>query len=255
MAETPLTSLGLPWLWGADVENAWSFMRWWVAPATMLLAPGSRGYGLDRLPASGGAVLAANHLSALDPPFIGTFSPRGIWWMMKSELLDVPIVGEALTWTGAFPIRRGARDRESVRKAQELTREGHVIGIFVEGTRQRLGYPGPVHPGAGIIAVREGVPVVPCGVESFGWSLRNRRACCVVFGRPMHLDDLPANGSGYREAADRVACEILRLWRQAAGAVAEGLPPALPDGTPRHSWIRPGREIRAATPRRVSGLA
>ena len=51
----------------------------------------------------GGAVLAANHLSGLDPPLVGSYSRRAIWYMMKSELLDIPVVGEALTWTGAFP--------------------------------------------------------------------------------------------------------------------------------------------------------
>lgn len=249
-----ITRLGIPWLWGADVEKAWSFMRWWVAPTTMALAPGSFGYGLERVPETGGAVLASNHLSAIDPPFVGSFCRRGIWWMMKAELLDIPLVGEALTWTGAFPIRRGQQDREGLRKARELVREGHVIGIFVEGTRQRYGYPGPIHVGALTIALRERVPVVPCGVESFGWSLANRRPCCVVFGEPLRFDDLPASGQGYREASDRLAGELLRLWRQAAEAVAAGFPAELPDGTPRGRWIRPGWETRAQTPRRVSGL-
>ena len=230
-------------------------MRWFVAPATMALAPGSHGYGLERMPAQGGVVLAANHLSVLDPPFIGTFSRRGICWMMKSELLEIPVVGEALTWTGAFPIRRGASDREGVRKARELVREGHVVGIFVEGTRQRLGYPGSIQPGALIVAMREHAPVVPCGVESFGWSRRNRRACAVVFGEPMRFDELPLNAKGYREAGERLRLEILRLWRQAAEAVASGFPEELPDGTPRGDWIKPGEEIRVKTPRRVSGLA
>ena len=255
MSQT-LTRLGLPWLWGADVEKAWSFMRWWVAPATMALAPGSVGYGLDRVPASGGAILAPNHLSAIDPPLIGTFSRRGVWWMMKRELLEIPLVGELLTYTGAFPIRRGAPDRDAIRKARQLVREGHMIGVFVEGTRQRFGYPGPIHSGALIIAIREGVPVVPCGVESFGWSLRNPRACCVVFGEPMRFDDVPASGRGYREAAERLEAELLRLWRQAAAASAAGFPPELPDGTPRGGWIKPGQEIRVkSSPRRVSGLA
>jgi 1-acyl-sn-glycerol-3-phosphate acyltransferase len=219
-----------------------------------MLAPGSYGYGLDRVPEEGGAVLAANHLSAIDPPFIGSFCRRGIWWMMKAELLEIPLVGEALTWTGAFPIRRGQPDLEGVHRARELVREGHVVGMFVEGTRQRFGYPGPIHPGALTIAMRERVPVVPCGVESFRWSLTHRRACCVVFGKPVRFDELPATGYGVREAADLVREELLRLWRQAARAVRAGFPAELPDGTPRGRWVRPGQEIQARTPRRASGL-
>jgi hypothetical protein len=61
-----LTRLGVPWLWGADVEKGWVFMRFNVVPiTTRLLAPGSYSYGLDRLPETGGAVLAVNHLSAI----------------------------------------------------------------------------------------------------------------------------------------------------------------------------------------------
>lgn len=251
-----LTRLGIPWLWGGDVEKGWVFMRYNVVPITAeIMAPRSWAYGTDRIPEHGGAVLAANHLSAIDPPLVGSFSRRALWYMMKAELLDIPIAGEALTWTGAFPIRRGEGDREGMRKARELVREGHIVGVFVEGTRQRFGYPGDeIHAGALMIAMNEHVPVIPCGLESFGWSKRNRRACAVVYGEPMSFDDLPLNGRGYKEAAAAVSAEIRRLWRQAAEAVAAGFPETLPDGTRRFSWPRRREFIKAGTPRRMSGL-
>jgi 1-acyl-sn-glycerol-3-phosphate acyltransferase len=254
---TLFTRLGLPWLWGADVERAWIVMRYNVVPATALwFAPGSVGYGLDRMPLAGGGVVAANHLSAIDPPFIGSFSRRTIWYMMKTELLGIPVVGEALTWTGAFPIRRGESDREGLRRARELVREGHMVGVFVEGTRQRFGYPGPVHPGAATIAMKEDAPVIPCALETFGWSRRNRRRCCIVFGEPMRFDGLPLNGRGYKEAGELLRLELLRLWRQGAEAVAAGFPPELPDGTPGRGWIKPWEFTAVSTrPRRASGLA
>lgn len=256
MDPTFLTRLGVPWLWGADVEKGWLFMRYNVVPVTaLLLAPRSRGYGLERMPLEGGGVVASNHLSALDPPFVGSFSRRTIFYMMKTELLDIPVVGEALTWTGGFPIRRGESDREGLRKACEIVRAGHLVGVFVEGTRQRFGYPGPVHSGALTIAMKESVPVIPVGLETFGWTRKNRRRCCMVIGEPMRFDDLPRNGSGYREAAELLRLEILRLWRQAAEAVAAGLPPELPDGTPRAGWVKPWQFHRLkGKPRRVSGL-
>ena len=251
-----LTRMGVPWLWGADVERGWVFMRFNVVPITMrLLAPGSWCYGLERLPERGGAVLAANHLSAIDPPLIGSLSNRTIFYMMKAELLGIPVVGEALTWTGAFPVRRGNGDRDALRKARELARAGHVVGVFVEGTRQRFGYPGPIHSGAVAIAIRERVPIIPAGVESFGWTRRNRRACCVVWGEPMTFEDTAASGRSYREASKRLEEELLRLWRQAAEAVAAGFPPELPDGARRSSWPRARQFNRQRTPRRVSGLA
>jgi len=233
-------------------------MRFNVVPATTrVFARGSYGYGLDRIPAQGGAVVAVNHLSAVDPPLVGSFSNRAIWYMMKSELVDIPVVGEAFTWAGGFPIRRGESDRDGLRKARELVREGHLVGIFVEGTRQRFGYPGPIHSGALTIALRERVPVIPVGVESFGWSRTNRRACCVVWGEPITFDrGTGGNGSraAFAAAKETVRLEILRLWRQAAEAAGSGFPARLADGTPRHTWPRARDFRRAPTPRRVSGL-
>lgn len=207
--------------------------RWLVAPSLAFLAPGSAGYGLDRVPEEGGGVLAANHLSAIDHPLIGIFSPRTIYYMAKAELVAMPVVGELLKWTGTFPVRRGEGDRDALREARRLAGEGHVVGVHVEGTRQRLGYPGPVKIGATMIAMQEGVPVFPCAVETFRWGLRNARACSVVWGEPISLDGLERNRAGYEEAMRIVGDEIMRLWRLAAEAVVDGLPPELPDGARR----------------------
>lgn len=250
-----LTRLGLPWLWGADVEKGWVFMRFNVVPlTTRWLAPGSYSYGLERLPRTGGAVVAVNHLSAIDPQFVGSFSNRAIFYMAKHEILQIPVVGEALTWTGGFPVRRGNSDREGLRTARELVREGHVVGVFAEGTRQRLGYPGAVHSGAAMIAMKENVPLIPVGVETFGWSRRNRRACAVVWGEPISFAGIACSGKGYKEVAERMRLEILRLWRQAAEAVVTGFPDMLEDGTSRYNWPRAREFSRQRTPRRVSGI-
>jgi 1-acyl-sn-glycerol-3-phosphate acyltransferase len=257
LSPTLFTRLGVPWLWGGDVEKGWVFMRFNVVPiTTLLMAPGSYAYGTCRLPRVGGAVMAINHLSAVDPPLVGSFSNRAVWYMMKSELLEIPVVGEALTWAGAFPIRRGGSDREGLRKARELVRAGHIVGVFIEGTRQRLGYPAEqIHAGAARIAIKEQVPVIPCAVESFQWSLRNRRACCVVYGEPISFQGVEANGRAYKRAAEEIRLEIVRLWRQAAEAVAAGFPLELADGTRRETWPRARDFHTTPTPRRVSGLA
>jgi 1-acyl-sn-glycerol-3-phosphate acyltransferase len=214
-------------------------MRLFVTPVTKALAP-SAGYGVERVPA-GGAIVAANHFSALDPPLVGAFCPRAIHFLAKEELFALPVVGEVLRWTGAFSLRRDAGGHvAAIRHARELVRAGRVLGLFVDGRRQRFGYPDSFEPGAAMIAVREGVPVVPCGVDSFGWSLRNRRGCAVVWGEPLTLDSFAATRRGYREAARVIEVELVKLWRQAAEAVAAGLPAQLQDGTKRCGWLRPG---------------
>jgi hypothetical protein len=85
-----------------------------------------------------------------------------------------------------------------------------------------------------MVAMQEGAPVVPLGLDTFGWSPGNRRSCALVFGEPIELDHLPRNRTGYGEAAHLVREEMVRLWRLAAEAAAAGLPPVLPDGTRRN---------------------
>jgi len=227
-----LTELGLYKLFGEDPERAQRFARWVMAPVTMALAR-TGGYGADRVPDSGGLVVASNHLSAIDPIVVPMFCPRTVYQMAKIELLDVPVAGEALRWLGSFAVRRGEGDRDAIRVARWIVAEGHAVGFFSEGTRQLLGYPGVSHAGAAMIAIQEGVPLVPCGLDTFQWSLRNRRNCAIVWGEPIDLTGLPRNGKGYKEGAAVTDAAILRLWRQAAEAVVAGLPDALPDGARR----------------------
>ena len=62
LSPTFFTRLGVPWLWGADVERGWVFMRFNAVPITaLLMAPGSYAYGTSRLPREGGAVMAIRH--------------------------------------------------------------------------------------------------------------------------------------------------------------------------------------------------
>lgn len=220
-----------------DAEAGWRVGRMFVPRIATWLAPAA-GYGIDRVPLDGGGVVAANHFSAIDHPLIGAFSPRTIYFLAKAELLEVPVVGWSLRSLGVFGVRRGEGDRDALRHARELAREGNLVGIHLEGTRQRFGHPGPMHPGGLMIALQEGVPVIPCGLDTFGWSPQHRRKCAVVWGEPMSLDDLPRNRRGYAEAIDIVGAEIVRLWRLAAEASAVGLPPELPDGA-RRSGINP----------------
>ena len=227
-----LARLGVPRLWHEDHELLWSYMRYVVEPVTLWLAPAAA-YGVERIPREGGAVIAANHFSGIDHPLIGSFCPRPVRYLAKAELLEIPVVGDILSWTEIIPVRRGEGDRDALRLAREYVRAGGVVGIHVEGTRQRLGYPGPVHTGGLMIAMQEGARVVPCGLDTFRWSPTNRRLCALVFGEPLDLTHLPRNRAGYAEAAAVVGEELVRLWRLAAEASAAGLPDELPDGSRR----------------------
>jgi 1-acyl-sn-glycerol-3-phosphate acyltransferase len=234
----PLTRLGVSRLWGDDPEIFWRFARGIAPQVTLLLAP-TAGYGYERVPVDGGGVIAANHFSGIDHPLIGSFCPRPVYFLAKAELFRVPVLADVLHWLGVFPVRRGEGDRTALRHARELVARGKLVGVHVEGTRQRFGHPGRLQTGGLMIALQEGAPIIPCAVDTFGWSPSHRRLCAVVWGDPIDVSDLPRNRTGYARAAERVGSEIVRLWRQAAEACAAGLPPELPDGTKRHGPFTP----------------
>ena len=101
---------------------------WWVgrriAPRVAVTLAPAAGYGVDRVPLDGGGVVAANHFSGIDHPLIGSFSPRPLYFLAKAELFEIPVLGRVLSWLGVFAVRRGEGDREAVRKARQLVRDG-----------------------------------------------------------------------------------------------------------------------------------
>jgi 1-acyl-sn-glycerol-3-phosphate acyltransferase len=206
---------------------------WWVGrftlqPLVKAIAP-LRVYGRDRVPRNGGLVIACNHFSWIDPPALGAACPRTIYYMAKMEAHVVPGLGQLIRAFGCFPVRRGESDREAVRTMREIVREGLALGLFVEGTRQRSGAPGEVQPGAAMVALQEGVPVIPVAVHgSQSWKLGNFHPVSIAWGEPMTFDGLARGGRGYKQASAEIQAEIRRLWQWLVDLHALGRPDGVP---------------------------
>jgi len=172
-----------------------------------------RSYGTDRLPQSGGVVLAFNHFSWIDIPCVGYASPRSIYFLAKIEAHRVHGLGELIRLFGTLSVRRGESDRDAVRRMREVVREGNVLGVFAEGTRQKSGVPGHVQPGAAMAALQEDVPVVCVAIHgSQRWQLGNFAPVSLAWGEPMRFEGLPKGAKGYREASQEIEQELHRLW-------------------------------------------
>ena len=159
-------------------------------------------YGKERVPMEGGLVIACNHFSWLDPAVLGWGCPRTIYYMAKIEAHRVPGLGQLIRAFGTFSVRRGESDREAVRMMREIVRDGRALGIFAEGTRQRGGVPGDVQPGAAMVALQEGVPVIPAaihGSQSGDW--KPLRPVSLAWGEPILFDGMLRGGKGYKEAS------------------------------------------------------
>ena len=94
-----------------------------VAPVYRGLLRG-RSRGLQHVPRHGALVVVANHGSHLDPPLLGHALPRPVSFMAKAELFKVPLLGRLIRSLGAYPVSRGASDREAIRTALGRLEQG-----------------------------------------------------------------------------------------------------------------------------------
>ncbi len=173
--------------------------------------------GLERLPAEGGFVLAANHVSSFDPWPLGMplWPKRQLHFMAKVELFK-PVLGQLLRATGAFPVRRGERDLESIRTAVEICRRGGVVAMFPEGTRRSKGlrkrFEHRPRTGSARIALEAGVPLVPAAVKGTDRLSRLGRLR-VAYGEPVPTGDLDGGAPAVRQAAtERLMERIYALY-------------------------------------------
>jgi 1-acyl-sn-glycerol-3-phosphate acyltransferase len=185
-------------------------------------------YGRERMPATGPAVLASNHIAGIDVVLLGAASPRHLRYMAKKELFTY---NRALTGflrrAGVFAVRRGESDSDALRQARTILRAGKVLGIFAEGTRQPTEEIGTVLPGAALLALSEGVPIVPCVIQGSIFIKDDvLHPVTVVFGEPMHFvrKEGPERRTQAREITAELQAELERLQRFAQSAIRAGRP-------------------------------
>jgi 1-acyl-sn-glycerol-3-phosphate acyltransferase len=211
-------------------DVAWAFGRPTIGAAVDVLTR-LEVYGADRVPLTGGLVVAANHFSWVDPPALGAACPRTLHFMAKVEAHRIPGLGQLMRAFGTFAVRRGESDRDAVRTMREIVREGHALGMFAEGTRQRSGIPGAVQPGAAMVAINEEAPVSLAAIHgSQTWRLGNFAPVSVAWSEPMTFEGLPRGGRGYREASVEIERKLRELWEwlvdlHALGRPSEAAPP------------------------------
>lgn len=147
-----------------------------------------RARGLENLPTEGGFVICANHLSACDPVFLASRLPRryALRFLAKKELFDKPLLKPLIVALGAIPVDRGHADIGAIRASMQVLKEGKGLMIFPQGTRSRDNSPTPMLPGASMIALRAGVPVIPAYIDG---PYRIFRRVEVCFGAPIDFSD------------------------------------------------------------------
>jgi 1-acyl-sn-glycerol-3-phosphate acyltransferase len=176
-------------------------------------------HGRENVPLDGPLIVAANHVSYVDPVALGIALPRPIAYMAKSELFRIPILGPLIAALGAYPVERGKGDVAAIRSSLRALREGKAIGIFPEGTRNPRGE-APIQTGVALLASLAGAPVLPAYVRG-GDRAKRLGKLDVAFAQPFRL------GEGRSGKASR---EDLANWAEMIMARIRALGETLPHG-------------------------
>ena len=164
---------------------------WWLAYAFARLFFRLRIEGADQVPLRGGAILASNHVSYVDPILIGVAAFRELFYVTKRESFEVPGLGWLLRNLNAIPIDRSRGDRGALAAYERVLVGGGAIFIAPEGTRNKSGSFLDPKPGVGMLVNRAGVPVVPVyvdGTMSIWRVMLGLDTITIRFGRPIDYD-------------------------------------------------------------------
>lgn len=176
---------------------------------------------------TGPVIVAGNHISNADGVLVASWiTPairRRIYLLGKQEALEWPLLGLGLRLNAVLGIRRGAADLEAVRAAKHVLDEGHVLGIFPEGTRSPTAALQEAKDGLAILALRTGATILPVGVANTDrfWPRGGRPRfggwVGLRVGRPFTLDEV-TRGLARRQAQAAATAAIM-------GRIAGLLPP------------------------------
>ncbi len=185
-----------------------------------------RTQGLEHVPTRGAAILASNHLSFCDSLFVALVLRRQVAYVAKAEYFDDWRTAWFFRGCGHIPMRRGpgAEWRRALESAVGVLEDGHLLGIYPEGTRSKDGRLHRGHTGLAMVALRTGAPVIPVGISG----TREAQPIGRRIPRPFHTITIrigaPLDFSAYRDRAgerrvlryvtDTVMAEIQRLSGQ-----------------------------------------
>lgn len=153
----------------------------------------------DRADIDAPFILIANHQTFLDPILILSLVPRyEVRFLAKKELLEHKILGGILRNIRAIGVDRHNFDMMAMRRCMKVIKDGHILGIFPEGTRYKKGIMEELETGTAMIALRNKVPLLPVWIDG---NYRPFRRMHVYVGNPIEMDDLRAQG------VDKQVCE------------------------------------------------
>jgi 1-acyl-sn-glycerol-3-phosphate acyltransferase len=185
-----------------------------------------RVFNAERVPLSGGVILASNHASFLDPPLVGSGLKRDINYLARESLFRFPGIGALLRSWNSVPVDRDGAGAKGLKIILDRLLAGNGIILFPEGTRTKDGKLQPARSGIGLTVIKSRTPVVPARVfgtyEAFGRHHKFPRPhrVMVKYGKPMDFAELRAEAKTcdkarlkeiYQQVADEIMAAIAKL--------------------------------------------
>jgi 1-acyl-sn-glycerol-3-phosphate acyltransferase len=172
--------------------------------------------GKENIPKNGPIILASNHRSMVDPPYMTFALDRMPYYMGKDELYHNKLIGTYFMSLGSFPVKRGAPDRAALRFAIDLLKNGRILGIFPEGTREVDNKLIPAEKGFAMIAKQTNAPIVPVALEGTekvfpkGAKALRRGDVSINIGKPVTAQEILASrGVSGKESLEVIGEEVM----------------------------------------------
>jgi 1-acyl-sn-glycerol-3-phosphate acyltransferase len=184
---------------------------------------GFRVYGRENLPKTGGAIIASNHQSFLDPVALGAAADRQLRYLARRTLFENPAFAALIRSLGALEFGRDGVDAAGAREMIAALERGELVAMFPEGTRTTDGKIGRIKPGVGLLARRACVPVVPAALDGLykAWPRTRkypgvRGPIRVAFGEPIQPIEGKSSDEKIQEELSEKMRNLFRFLRRKA---------------------------------------
>jgi 1-acyl-sn-glycerol-3-phosphate acyltransferase len=172
---------------------------------------------VENIPEEGGVLICCNHISMHDVIVLGAASKRQIRFMAKKELFNVPLLSQFFRALGAFPVDRKKGDVGAIKHTVNMINEGHVVGLFPQGTRYTGKHPKetPIKNGAGLVVSRTKCTVVPASIKTKNFKITPFfKKVELKFGEPIFYDsfaEFEEDKDKYEKISDIIFKKIVEL--------------------------------------------
>jgi len=161
--------------------------------------------GKENVPKTGAYIMCANHTSNWDPPIIVACTNRKMHIMAKAELFKNKFICWFAEKCWVFPVKRGGKDIESMKHSLKVLKDGEMLMLFPEGTRNGMSKNGKAQNGAAFMALRTGVPVIPVGIIG---DMKPFHKVTLNYGKPLDFSAYKSN-KPEKEVLEKVSQEIM----------------------------------------------